>query len=152
MQARLYFPNATLQYQPPSLLVSSSCNLYATFGIIAVLCWISGDAVREAVKYYRVSQKKRTYKTNKNGQTWQACQHSKVVQRGPKGSKMVNLDVFHNSVPFWVHLDTLEPFQTKINLLPHKDKVGFGGGAFEQKNHSSFQMVQRVPDGQKHPG
>ena len=29
--------------------------------------------------------------------------------------------------------DTLGPFQTKINLLRHKDKVGFGGGAFEQK-------------------
>ena len=29
----------------------------------------------------------------KNGQTWQACQRFKVVQRGPKGSKMVNLDV-----------------------------------------------------------
>ena len=30
--------------------------------------------------------KKRTNKTNKNCQTWQACQHSKVVQRGPKWS------------------------------------------------------------------
>ena len=26
----------------------------------------------------------RTIKTNKNGQTWQACQHSKEVQKGPK--------------------------------------------------------------------
>ena len=30
----------------------------------------------------------------KNGQTWQACQRSKVVQRGPKGTKMVNLILF----------------------------------------------------------
>ena len=30
----------------------------------------------------------------KKGQTWQACQHSKVVQKGPKGTKMVNLSVF----------------------------------------------------------
>ena len=44
--------------------------------------------------------KKRTNKTNKNGQTWQACQHSKVVQRGPKGPEIVNLDVFDNLGPF----------------------------------------------------
>ena len=25
-------------------------------------------------------------KTNKNGQTWQACQHSNLVQKGPKWS------------------------------------------------------------------
>ena len=31
----------------------------------------------------------------KNGQTWQACQRSKVVQRGPKGTKMVNLSVLY---------------------------------------------------------
>ena len=30
----------------------------------------------------------------KNGQTWQACQRSKVVQKGPKMTKMVNLSVF----------------------------------------------------------
>ena len=44
----------------------------------------------------------------KKGQTWQACQHSKVVQKGPKGTKMVNLNVFDHlgpilgpSGPFW---------------------------------------------------
>ena len=36
---------------------------------------------------------------------------------------MVKLDVFDNLGPFWAHLDTFGPFQTKINLLPHKDKV-----------------------------
>ena len=46
---------------------------------------------------------------------------------------MVNLDVFDNLGPFRAHLDTFGPFQTKTNLLPHKEKVGFGGGAFEQK-------------------
>ena len=56
-----------------------------------------------------------------------------MFQSGPKGSKMVNLDVFDNLGPFWAHLDTFGPFQTKINLLPHKDKVGFSEGAFEQK-------------------
>ena len=75
--------------------------------------------------------KKRTNKRNKNGRTPQACQHSRVVQRGPKGSEMVNLDVFvvDNLGPLWAHLDTFGPFQTKINLLPYKDKVGFVGGA-----------------------
>ena len=60
--------------------------------------------------------KKRTNKTNKNGQTWQACQHSKVVQRGPKGSKMVNLDVLDHLGPFWARLDPFEQFQTKISF------------------------------------
>ena len=53
----------------------------------------------------------------------------------PKVSKNVSLDVFDSLGPFWAHVDTFVPFQTKINLLPQKDKVGFGGGAFEQKNH-----------------
>ena len=73
---------------------------------------------------YRVSQNKRTNKTSINVQTWQDCQHSKGVR--PRGSEMVNLDVFDNLGPFWVHLDTFGPFQTKINLSPHKDKVVFG--------------------------
>ena len=58
---------------------------------------------------------------------------SKGFQKGLKGSEMVNLDVFDNFEPFWAHLDTFGPFQTKSNLLPHKDKVGFNKGAFEQK-------------------
>ena len=35
--------------------------------------------------------KKRTNKTNKNGQTRQACQPSKVVQSGPKWSKRIRI-------------------------------------------------------------
>ena len=46
---------------------------------------------------------------------------------------MVNLDVFDHLGQFWAHMDTFGPFQTKINLLPHKDKVECGGGVFEQK-------------------
>ena len=74
-----------------------------------------------------------------------------TFQRGPKWSAMVNLDVFDNLGPIWVHLDTFGPFQTKINLLPQKDKAGFGRGAFEQKakNHFLFEMVQKCPDGPK---
>ena len=59
---------------------------------------------------YRVSQKKA--QVNQNRQTWQACQHSKVVQRSPKGSEMVNLVVFDNLGPFLAHLDTFGQLQT----------------------------------------
>ena len=79
---------------------------------------------RYSMKYIQGVPKKRTNKTNKNGQTWQARQHSKVVQRGPKGSKMVNLDAFDNLGPFWAHLDPFGQFQTKINLLPRRTKKG----------------------------
>ena len=61
--------------------------------------------------------KKCTNKTNKNGQTWQACQHSKVVQRGPKGSEMVNLDGFDHLVPFWGRMRSFGSFQTKNDFL-----------------------------------
>ena len=71
---------------------------------------------------------------------------SKGVQ---KGSKMINLDVFDKLGLFQTHLDTFGPFRTKINLLPHKKKVVFGGGAFVQKNHFSFQMVHKGPAGPK---
>ena len=69
----------------------------------------------------------------KNGQTWQACQRSKGVQKGPKGTKMVNISLFDHlgprlgpSGPFWTISD-------KNDFLPQMDKVGFGGGAPEQK-------------------
>ena len=65
---------------------------------------------------YTGCHKKGTNKTNKNGQTRQACQHCKVVQRGPKGSKMVNLDVLDHLGPFWARLDPFEQFQTKISF------------------------------------
>ena len=57
---------------------------------------------------------------------------------------MVKLDVFDNLGPFWVHLDTFGPFQTKINLSPHKDKVVFGWGAFEQKIIFCLKWSKRV--------
>ena len=62
---------------------------------------------------------------------------------------MVNLDVFDNLGPIWAHLDTFGPFQTKINLLPQKDKVGFGGGAFEQKIIFCLKWSKKVQTGQK---
>ena len=54
----------------------------------------------------------------KNGLTWQACQRSKMVQMGPKGTNMVNLSVLIIWDPFWAHLDPYGPFQTKMIFLP----------------------------------
>ena len=61
---------------------------------------------------------------------------------------MVNLNV-DNLGPFWAHLDTFGPFRTKINLLPHKDKLGFAGGAFEQKIIFRFKWSKRAQTGPK---
>ena len=58
-----------------------------------------------------------------------------TLQSGPKGTEMVKLSVFDHLGPFWAHMNTFGPFQTKIKLLPYKDKVRFYRGAFEQKNH-----------------
>ena len=44
----------------------------------------------------------------------------------------------------WNHLDLFEPFQTKINFLPKMDKVGFGGGASEQKINFFLKWSKRV--------
>ena len=74
----------------------------------------------------------------KNGQTWQACQRSKVAQKGRKGTKIVIPSVF----------DNLGPFRAN-EFLPHMDKVGFGGGAPEQKinifNHMKKYKFQTDP-------
>ena len=75
-----------------------------------------------------------------------------MAKHGPKhgkGSKMANLNVFDNLGPFWAHLDTFGPFQTKINLLPRKGKVGFGGGAFKQKIIFRLKWSKRVQTGPK---
>ena len=58
-----------------------------------------------------------------NGRTWQACQRSKVVQKGPKGIKMVNLSVFDHLGPFWAPLGPFGPFQTKIDFLLRSTSV-----------------------------
>ena len=69
----------------------------------------------------------------KNGQTLQACQRSKLAQKGPKGTKLVNLSVFDNLGPllgpsgnFWSISDKNDFFRPKM------DKVGFGRGASKQ--------------------
>ena len=38
-------------------------------------------------------------------------------QRGPKGSEMVNLDVFDHLGPVWAGLDPFGPFQRKNDFL-----------------------------------
>ena len=45
---------------------------------------------------------------------------------------MVNPGVFDHLGSLWAHLDPFGPFK-KMILLPQMDKVGFGGGAPEQK-------------------
>ena len=60
----------------------------------------------------------------KNGQTWQACQRSKVVLKGLKGTKMINQIVF-----FFVFFIgqmgmgtyTLSSTQENINLQQRRD-------------------------------
>ena len=65
-------------------------------------------------------------------------------QKGPKGTNMVNPNVFGHLGPFWAHLGPFGPFQTKYNFLPQMDKVGFGA-----KNQFLLEMVKRGPDGPK---
>ena len=82
----------------------------------------------------------------KTGQTWQACQRSKVVQKGPKQSTYVFLIIWD---PFWAHLDPVGPFQTTNIFLPQMDKVGFCSGASEQKINSCLKWSKRVQMGPK---
>ena len=83
------------------------------------------------------------------GQTWQACQHSKVVQKGPKGTKMVNLNVFDHlgsilgpSGPFWTILDNNDFFAPNGQRKVWQRCLG-------AKNKFSFEIVQKVPGGPK---
>ena len=69
-----------------------------------------------------------------NGQTWQACQRSKLVQKGPRGFKMVNLSVFDHLGPFWAYLGSLGPFQTRIDILLRRTSAKPYSVHFGQKN------------------
>ena len=72
--------------------------------------------IMKEIQNYRVSQK-----TNNNlfdfGPFLVFWTRSKVVQKGSKGTKMVNPSVFDHLRPFWAHLDSFGPFQTKINFF-----------------------------------
>ena len=85
----------------------------------------------------------------KKGQTWQACQHSKAVQKGPKGTKMVNLNVFDHlgpilgpSGPFWTILD-------KNDFFAPNGQNRVLQRCFRAKYQFLFEMVQKGPDGPK---
>ena len=78
----------------------------------------------------------------KNGQTWQACQRSKVVQRGPKGTKMVNLSLFEHLGPFWAHLDPFGPFQTRIDILLWSTSAKPYFVHFGQKNQIAWKSTK----------
>ena len=96
----------------------------------------------------------------KNGQTWQACQRSKVVQKGPKENKMVNLSLFEHlgsllgpSGTFWTISDKNDFF------APNGQSRGWQSRCFGAKYQFLFETVQkgpdgpkRVPNGQKHLG
>ena len=69
-------------------------------------------------------------------QKWQARQRPKVVQKGPKGPKMVNLSVIDHLGPFWAHLDPFGPFQTKIILLPQMDNAIITDFCYKRKNNN----------------
>ena len=85
----------------------------------------------------------------KNGQTWQACQRSKVVQRGPKGTKMVNLSLFDHlgprlgpSGPFWTISD-------KNDFFAPNGQNRVLQRCFGAKYQFLFEMVQKGPNGPK---
>ena len=91
----------------------------------------------------------------KNGQTWQACQRSKVVQRGPKGTKMVNLSLFDHLGPL------LGPFGPCWTISDKNDFFApngqnrvlqrcFGANSINIYLYQFlFEMVQKGPDGPK---
>ena len=85
----------------------------------------------------------------KSGQTWQACQRSGVVQKGPKGTKMANWSVFYHLEPFWARLDPFGPFQTKMFFFAPNGQSRVWRRCFGAKNHFLFKMVQKAPDGPK---
>ena len=76
-----------------------------------------------------------------------------TFQSGPKGSKRVQNGqprcFFDHLGPFWAYMDISGSFQLKTNLLPQKDKVGFHGGAFEQKIIFCLKWSKRVQTGPK---
>ena len=71
------------------------------------------------------------------------------VFASPKVTKMVKLSAFDDFGSFWAHLDPIGPFQTKMNFLPQMDKVGFGGGASEQKIIFCLKWSKRLQMGPK---
>ena len=68
------------------------------------------------------------------------AKHGRLVNV-PKWSTQVFLTIWD---PFWAHLDSFGPFQTKMNFWSKMDKEGFGGGASEQKINFCLICSKRV--------
>ena len=84
-----------------------------------------------------------------NGKKRPFFQHSKVVEKGPKGTKMVKLSVFDHWEPFWAHLDPFGPFQTRIDILLRSTSANPYFVHLGQKNHFCLKWSKRVQMGPK---
>ena len=91
---------------------------------------------------------------DQTGQTWQAWQHSKVVQKGPNGQPKC----FWR--PLWAHLDSCGTFQTKINFFtgapPSNPSLSIWGNKFSKTVRLSlrspgWQNLAAFRRGQKWP-
>ena len=77
-------------------------------------------------------------------QKWPNMAGLSTFQRGPKGSKMVNLSVFDHLGPFWAHLDPFGPFQTKIDFLLRSTSAKPYFVHLGQEFHFCLKWSQRV--------
>ena len=98
---------------------------------------------------YKLSQKMH----QRNIQKWPACQRSKVVQGGPKGFKMVNLDVLTIWDPFGPVWTLLDHFRQKSICWPIRTKLGLAellmnkGSFFVWNGPKGPDGLKRVPNG-----
>ena len=76
----------------------------------------------------------------KRGQTQPACQPSKVVQKEPKGTKMVFLTLWDPFGPTWVIFDL---FRQKMIFCPKWTKQGLAN-VLQSKEYFLFEIFQKV--------
>ena len=86
--------------------------------------------------------KRRTNKTNKKGQTWQACQHSKVVRNGQPSCFWPFGTLWGSNGHFWI-------ISAKNQFVTPKGQSRVSRRCFWAKNNFLFEIVQRGPDGPK---
>ena len=72
---------------------------------------------------------------------------SSIFKSGPKGSEMVNQDVFDHLGPFWARLDPFRPFQTTNYFLLKPYFILMG-----QQIDFCLKWSKRVPNCQRHLG
>jgi len=78
----------------------------------------------------------------KSGKKWQACQRSKVIQKGPKGTKMVNLSDLDPLGPIWTLLDHFKKKSLSTSAKHYFVHLG-------QKIHFFLKWSNRVQMGPK---